>query len=94
MSPDEILTPAQIDLVRVIQAEHADLYLTGGAALSAFHLGHRYSKNLDLFTGDAGAFDAFPELTRAAASAVGVSLNGVVVDQDNYCLLPTAYCLI
>ncbi len=34
------------------------MFLTGGTALGAFHLGHRRSDDLDLFTRDRGAFDA------------------------------------
>jgi hypothetical protein len=75
LSPEQILTPAQLDLVRAVQTERADVYLTGGAALSAFYLGHRISKDLDLFTDAPEAFGAFAELTRAAARAVGAEVR-------------------
>ena len=40
--------------------EPLGFYLTGGTALSRFHLNHRHSDDLDFFTHDAGLFpDAF-----------------------------------
>lgn len=40
--------------------EPLGFYLTGGTALSRFHLNHRYNDDLDLFTHDIGPFpDAF-----------------------------------
>ena len=38
----------------------AAFFLTGGTALSAFYLQHRYSEDLDLFTLDGDAFDRVP----------------------------------
>lgn len=75
MSPDELLTPAQLDLVRAIQSKRPDLFLTGGAALSAFYLGHRYSMDLDLFSADPDAFGAFAEVARAAAGDIGAEVR-------------------
>lgn len=48
----EILTPFQIQLLKAIGKSplHENFYLTGGTALSAFYLQHRYSEDLDFFT--------------------------------------------
>ncbi len=48
----EILTPLQKSLLKTF-SNHTlfrDFYLTGGTALSAFYLEHRYSEDLDFFT--------------------------------------------
>jgi predicted nucleotidyltransferase component of viral defense system len=50
----EILTPFQQQLLKSIGGSpiRDQFYLTGGTALSAFYLHHRYSEDLDLFTAD------------------------------------------
>ena len=51
----EILTPLQRAVLDVLFAEEVfarSFYLTGGTALAAFYLFHRYSDDLDLFTND------------------------------------------
>jgi len=54
-SRPEILTPLQrkvLDTLFVEEVFARSFYLTGGTALAAFHLFHRYSDDLDLFTHD------------------------------------------
>ncbi len=48
----EILTDFQKTVLRTFSEQplFADYYLTGGTALSAFYLKHRYSEDLDFFT--------------------------------------------
>jgi len=48
-----MLTDAQKEILKVFaETEGAsEFYLTGGTALAAFYLHHRYSEDLDLFTG-------------------------------------------
>lgn len=48
----EILTPAQKKVIGLVASEtkFADFYLTGGTALAAYYLGHRYSDDLDFFS--------------------------------------------
>lgn len=51
----EILTPLQRQVLDAVFAEELfarSFYLTGGTALAAFYLFHRYSDDLDLFTND------------------------------------------
>ena len=54
-SRPEILTPLQRRMLDLLFAEEVmarSFYLTGGTALAAFYLFHRYSDDLDLFTHD------------------------------------------
>jgi hypothetical protein len=48
-------------------------FLTGGTALSAFYLQHRYSEDLDLFTLDSEAFNRTPMYLADAAAKIGAS---------------------
>lgn len=49
--PNKILTEKQELLINHLPDEiQMDFYLTGGTALSAFYLGHRFSEDLDFFT--------------------------------------------
>jgi hypothetical protein len=51
-----LLTPLQRTFLQAFAElpDQASFYLTGGTALAEFHLGHRLSFDLDLFTGEAG----------------------------------------
>lgn len=73
------LTPLQQLTLRAFFAEERGFFLTGGAALAGFHLGHRATSDLDLFTLDASAF----ERGRHALARVAESLEAtLVVRQD------------
>ena len=53
MTDSEILTPLQRRVLELLFSDpwfRRYFYLTGGTALSAFYLKHRYSDDLDLFT--------------------------------------------
>lgn len=50
-------------------------FLTGGAALVGFHLGHRTTKDLDLFTHDAEAFERGIPTLRDVARALGLTVE-------------------
>lgn len=56
---NEVLTPLQAAFLQRFFATQVGqhFFLTGGTALSAFHLHHRLSKDLDLFTLDDAALD-------------------------------------
>ena len=63
----EILTPLQRKVLDAVFAEEAfaqSFYLTGGTALAAFHLFHRYSDDLALFTNDQPLELVWPTLQR------------------------------
>jgi predicted nucleotidyltransferase component of viral defense system len=51
------------------------MFLTGGAALAGFHLGHRTTDDLDLFTPDPEAFQRARHVVSEAAAALGASLE-------------------
>lgn len=52
------LTRLQRELLEAFFARERRFFLTGGAALAGFHLHHRVTHDLDLFTKDAGATPA------------------------------------
>ncbi len=59
-SPKDILSPLQWEFLSLFFQGAPPFFLTGGTALSAFYLQHRYSEDLHLFTLDGNAFDRVP----------------------------------
>lgn len=72
-----ILTPLQSSFLREFFHLAQDFYLTGGTALSAFYLQHRYSVDLDLFTHDDVAFQKADDLTKQASVKLGADYKPV-----------------
>ncbi len=73
----EILTDFQKEALRAL-SEHphfADYYLTGGTALSAFYLKHRYSEDLDFFTESPGGVARAETIVRSLADKLGLRLT-------------------
>ncbi len=70
--PPNILTPLQHDFLNAFFARPAaqKFFLTGGTALAAFHLYHRYSEDLDLFTLDRDALEAMEREMPIVASEI------------------------
>jgi hypothetical protein len=50
------LYAVQDDLMKIVQDQEVDFYLTGGTALSRCYLNHRYSDDLDFFVNEAPDF--------------------------------------
>jgi Nucleotidyl transferase AbiEii toxin, Type IV TA system len=73
-SPDR-LTPLQRDLLDAFFGREQGFYLTGGAALAGFHLAHRASDDLDLFTLDDDAFERGERALVDAAAHLGCQLE-------------------
>jgi len=46
----------QDEIMKIIQRQEVDFYLTGGTALSRCYLNHRYSDDLDFFINQAPDF--------------------------------------
>lgn len=70
------LSGFQRDALEAIFARAKDsLFLTGGAALAGFHLGHRTTDDLDLFTVDPEAFERTRYVMDDAAAALGATLS-------------------
>jgi hypothetical protein len=72
VEPSSILTPLQRDFLNAFFARPAaqKFFLTGGTALAAFHLYHRYSEDLDLFTLDWDALEAMEREMPIVASEI------------------------
>ena len=64
------LSPLQIEILEAFFGHEDRFYLTGGGALVGYHLGHRETHDLDLFTLSSTVEDGVRAL-RAAATDVG-----------------------
>lgn len=73
----DILTPLQRQfLVEIGRSPlQSSFYLTGGTALAAFYLHHRYSVDLDWFTADPTAIARVPPVLEALAQRAGLQLT-------------------
>lgn len=69
------LSSLQRDVLAAFFQRERGFYLTGGAALAGFYLGHRGTDDLDLFTHDASAFERGRFVLAEVASVVGGSLQ-------------------
>lgn len=74
-SPRSRLSALQRDALREFFARERGFFLTGGAALAGFHLGHRATDDLDLFTTEANAFERGRHVLRDLAANLGGSLE-------------------
>ncbi|MBA3818629.1 MAG: nucleotidyl transferase AbiEii/AbiGii toxin family protein [Deltaproteobacteria bacterium] len=74
-SPASRLSALQLDVLRAFFARERGFFLTGGAALAGFHLGHRTTDDLDLFTTDAQAFERGRFVLQDLAAALGGRLE-------------------
>lgn len=68
------LSAFQREVLEAFFAREQDVFLTGGAALAEYYLGHRTTDDLDLFTTSAAAF----ERSRFVLRAVRGGLQRVV----------------
>lgn len=75
--PVKILTPLQERFLDAFFARTQAFWLTGGTALSAFYLRHRYSRDLDLFTLDDRAMAEAGRVAGDAARSLGASLTEI-----------------
>jgi predicted nucleotidyltransferase component of viral defense system len=73
----EILTPLQNNFLNAFFQLAQEFYLTGGTALSAFYLQHRYSVDIDLFTHDDEAFQKAGDLTNEASTNLNIAFEPV-----------------
>ncbi|MGI9189727.1 MAG: nucleotidyl transferase AbiEii/AbiGii toxin family protein [Longimicrobiaceae bacterium] len=74
--------PLQLRLLRIVADVNQiypvpDLRLKGGTALSAYHLVHRESRDLDLFAAPSLNASEFGELVREEAEREGVQMSAV-----------------
>jgi len=75
------LTPLQWDLLEAFFQRESHFFLTGGAALAGYHLGHRETADLDLFTTADLLTDGDAAL-QAAVQAIGASMEGIQTSPD------------
>jgi len=69
------LSEFQREVLEAIFAREQGLFLTGGAALAEYHIGHRTTDDLDLFTVDASAFERSRYVIAAVADELGAKLE-------------------
>ena len=74
LSPKDILSALQWEFLSFFFNGAPPFFLTGGTALSAFYLQHRYSEDLDLFTLDSDAFDRVPLYVADTATRLTASV--------------------
>jgi len=72
-----ILSPLQSSFLQAFFQITDAYYLTGGTALSAYYLHHRYSEDLDFFTQDDGAFQAADAITIKACRELKIAFTPV-----------------
>ena len=77
LSPKDILTALQWDFLSGFFQTSPPFFLTGGTALSAFYLRHRYSEDLDLFSLDGAAFDRVPLYIADTAASISASITSL-----------------
>jgi predicted nucleotidyltransferase component of viral defense system len=73
----EILTSTQNSFLREFFSRAQEFYLTGGTALSAFYLRHRYSEDLDFFTNDEVAFRRAENIVMDSCAALKISFSSI-----------------
>lgn len=74
LSPKDVLSALQWEFLAFFFQGSPPFFLTGGTALSAFYLQHRYSQDLDLFTLDSDAFDRVPLYVADSATRLTASV--------------------
>lgn len=82
------LSPLQEEILAAFFRREQRFFLTGGAALAGFHLGHRRTADLDLFTthlstaGAPSTLDAGDAALRAAAEELGATVENLQTSPD------------
>jgi predicted nucleotidyltransferase component of viral defense system len=79
LSPKEVLSALQWEFLSSFFQGSPPFFLTGGTALSAFYLQHRYSQDLDLFTLDRDAFDRVPLYVADSAATLTASVASLQI---------------
>jgi predicted nucleotidyltransferase component of viral defense system len=71
------LSALQHDFVDAFFSEPSAFFLTGGAALAGYHLGHRFTDDLDLFSPPAESMELAVQRVRRAAAAIGAVVESI-----------------
>lgn len=88
MGTPSCLTPLQRALLEEFFPLSEGFFLTGGAALAGFHLGHRQTHDLDIFTTSQDLEDGVRSL-RGAAARLGVACTEIQTSPEFRRLLVT-----
>ncbi len=70
-----LLSPLQHDVLGAFFERERGFFLTGGGALAGFHLRHRTTTDLDLFTLDPSAFERARHVMADMAESLGAELK-------------------
>lgn len=68
-------TPLKRGFLKSFFTKETRFYLTGGSALGLFYLQHRFSQDLDLFTGERVDWMEMDGIMRLCAEEIGADLN-------------------
>lgn len=71
------LSRLQHDFVDAFFSEPSPFFLTGGGALAGYHLGHRMTDDLDLFSPPVESMQVAARRLRRAADAIGATVDAV-----------------
>ena len=71
------LSALQRELVDAFFSEPSAFFLTGGAALAGYYLGHRSTDDLDLFSPPVESMEFAVQRLRRASSAIGGTVEGM-----------------
>ena len=79
MPSGELLTPFQKKILKAFTEieESTAFYLTGGTALSVFHLAHRLSEDFDLFTSDEPLISIVARKFKAKLETSGIQVREI-----------------
>jgi predicted nucleotidyltransferase component of viral defense system len=77
----DVLSPLQRALLEAFFRRAPAFYLTGGAALAGFYLGHRRTEDLDLFTTE-DAMESGERALQEAAEELGASVERLQTTPD------------
>jgi hypothetical protein len=69
------LNPLQIRVLDALAEVEPRFVLSGGGALAGVHLGHRTTRDLDLFWRNASELGSLPELTQRELTSRGLSVK-------------------
>ena len=75
------LSAFQLEVLDAFFRRASGFFLTGGAALAGFHLGHRETQDLDLFTTE-DRLDDGASVLRAVADELGASIESLRTSPD------------
>jgi hypothetical protein len=81
-SPNDRLSALQREFLRALGSRPSGFFLTGGAVLVGWVLGHRRTEDLDLFTTDDAAMAEADHLARGIAGEMGAAIEPTQTTPD------------